>query len=542
MRIPGTGAREALGLQIDGQRVLVAHLRRRGQRIAVAGLRSAALASRLEGGQEEGGRGGAPATPGDILGLEETPAAREPAAQEGEGSEGESNTEILYRLLERFPVRRCTLALSLMESSVFFAPFGDSFGLKGKRLKQRLLAEMEKGRAPGDLPRADRHAFFATGQGTILSILHEDPLEILGLLDALTPFIGRVRIRFIEPLEVALMNLVRSAYPPQEGVAAVVLVGEDYSRVIFMRQGEYLAFSQPIHEGLTSPQVLQTIYSRILYEQDVADLPEIGRVILAGGCLAIQAQPFFAGQFPAAQVEYLAAPELDLQELGEQEREQVSGFAVPIGLALKALSPKEKRFYPANFLPRARRQQQNPLELAWHGLALLVLLLASTLWLGREFQVQQRRLEALALSVEVLEGQIQANVPYVKMVEELHAQISQYERRFALVDTLEVQRIFWSDRLREVAGAVRAVDSTWLQKLSTAEGSLDTRRDLTAQGLPRSQGVSLYGRALFRDRVPELAERLGGGNVRSSVRAEIRGKTVLEFDMQVPVASPGAGL
>jgi hypothetical protein len=534
----GIGAREALGLQVDGQRVLVAHLRRQGRQVAVAGLRSASLASRLEVGQE-GERAAGPASPGDILGLAEEPAAK---GGEEEGSPPETNTEILYRLLERFPTRRCSLAFSLVESCVFFTLFEDNFGLKGKRLKERLLAQTEKGRtAAGDLSLAERHAFCAAGPGRLLSILHEDPLELLGLLDSLTPFIGRVRVRSIAPLEVALMDLARMAHAAAEEAMAVVYVGEEYSRVIFMRQGECLALSQPIHEGLASSQVLQTVSSRILYEQDNNDLPEIGQVILSGGCLALQAQPFFAGQFPQAQVEYLAAPALELGGLEEAEREQVSAFAVPIGLALKALGPQDRRRYPVNFLPRARRKQQNPFELAWHGLLLLALLAAAALWLGSMAQAQERRLAALALSAEVLESQVRESAGYVQVVDELNARISEGERRFALLDTLEAGRLRWAGRLGEVARAVQLTDGIWLERLTTAEGNLDVRRDVEAQGLPRAQALSLYGKSLYRDRVPELAQRLGEGLVRSSVRDQIRGRTVHQFDMRVPVARAGEG-
>lgn len=82
-------------------------------------------------------------------------------------------------------------------------------------------------------------------------------------------------------------------------------------------------------------------------------------------------------------------------------------------------------------------------------------------------------------------------------------------------------------------------DGIWLEKLSTAEGNLDVRRDVDAQGLPPSQAISLYGKALYRDRVPDLAQRLGETLVRSSMRDQIRGRTVYQFDMRIPIAPPG---
>ena len=277
-----------------------------------------------------------------------------------------------------------------------------------------------------------------------------------------------------------------------------------------------------------------------MFGQDVSGLPEIGRVILTGGCRTADAQPFFAEQFPDAQVDYLALPELDLSQAGEQDRELVSTFAVPIGLAWKALCPKEGRLYPLNFLPRVRRRQQNPLELAWHGLAILILLVASGFFLGLKAREQGRGIESLNLSIQVLEQQIQENSAYVKLVDDLYAQIADYERNFALVDTLSWQRVLWGARLREASEAVDSTGGVWLKRFSTVEGDLDVRSEWSGGGLPPPKEIFIQGRASHRDRIPELSQRLSNGLVRSIVREKVRGETVYDFDMKVPITSSDA--
>jgi hypothetical protein len=548
MRRPGSGAQEALGVQIDGQQVLVAHLGRRGKQMRLMGLGRSRLVRRLdlEGGEEAASE---QAEAADILGLaEEAPAA---PPEQGEEQAPQSNAEVLYGLLNRFPLNRCTLAVSLLETSVFYRAFDDAFGLKGKKLGKRLREEAAKERSgEGLIPLEERHAFFATGRGRLLSIVHEDPLEILGLLDELKPFVGRVQIGLVEPLEIALMDLARLAYssplaggrslrrpgPGDEEATALVFVGEDFSRVLFMKGGEYLAFSQPIHEGAHAPQVLRTIYSRILFEQDSAELPAIGRLLLGGECQALQAQPFFAEQFPEAQVDYLAPPGLDLSDLEEEKRQELSAYAVPIGLAWKALGSRAMPFYPVNLLPRARRRQQNPFELAWHGLALFALLVASALFLAVRADQQQERMQALRHSLALVQEQVEEHRAYAQRMDGLYARIGEYERRFALIDTLAGRRVSWSGVLREVADACQEAGGLWLEHFATVEGELDVQRNLSAQAGPRE--FFLSGKATWRQGVPRIAERLGDGHIPSLVRTQIRGRTVYQFALRVPLGAP----
>ena len=539
MRIRGGSTNEALGLQVDGDQVQLAHLRREGDRMVLVGLHRADLVSRLdiEEGEEEGPM---PEEVGDILGMADdsaldiSVAAADP--DESEQEQAGTNTDVLYNLLGQFPLKQCSLAVSMMETGVFFTTFDDDFGLKGKKLKDRLLEEAAKvSSSQSPLALEERHAWFKIGEQRILSVVHEDPLSILDLLDQLKPFVGRLQIGLIEPLEITLMNLVRLAYPAEDQVTAIVFTGLDFSRVIFMRDGDHLGISQPIHEGFESPQALRTIYSRILFAQDEAHLPDIGRVILTGGCRQIDAQPFFAEQFPNAEVDYLALQELDLSEVDEDTENRVSTFSVPVGLAWKSLRAKSGPFYPVNFLPKARRKQQNPLELAWHGLLLLTALLVSVLFLGFKAKAQTDLIEGLHQKVRLAEQRIEENSSHLQLLDELYARIADYERNFALIDTLVARRTRASARLEEVASAFESTGGLWLERFSTSEGDLEAQVGRAELSAPRD--IFMYGKASNRARVPEIAERLGAGHIRSIIRSRIRDRTVHEFDLKVPLLS-----
>jgi len=216
MRIRGGSTNEALGLQVDGDQVQLAHLRREGDRMVLVGLHSADLVSRLdfEEGEEEGPM---PEEVGDILGLADDSALDILAAADPDESEQEqagTNTDVLYNLLSQFPLKQCSLAVSMMETGAFFTTFDDDFGLKGKKLEDRLLEEAAKvSSSQSPLALEERHTWFKIGEQRILSVVHEDPLSILDLLDQLKPFVGRLQIGLIEPLEITLMNPIIWAFP-----------------------------------------------------------------------------------------------------------------------------------------------------------------------------------------------------------------------------------------------------------------------------------------------------------------------------------------
>ena len=538
-------SQDAIGVLIDGPQVEVAHLRRRNGHISLLGLDRAALVHRLDleasdGDPEE-------ALEADVsLGLAEELAYRDTEQNlletENEDREPETNTEALYRLLGRFPVKRCRLALSLMETCVHFSDVGNPSALKGRKLKHHLMMEAKEEHAfAGSIPPEERHAHIEARDGQVLSIVHEDPLRVLGDLDELKPFLGNVQISLIDPLEITLMNLVRLGYPATSHVTAAVYVGEEFSRVVFMQDGNYLALSQTIHEGFGSPEILQTVYRRILFEQDESGLPGIGTVVLCGECAAIDAQPFFAERFPDARVDYLFLPDLDLSQANEEDSELVPNFAVSIGLAWKALCAHDAGLYTTNFLPRTRRRQQNPLEIAWHGFLLLFLLAASTLLLGIRIQDQGRTIDRLTLSVELFQEQIEEDNDYVALVDDLHAQAEDYRRNFALIDTLMGQKMYWSSALQRVAADARETGRVWLRDLSTAAGGIDLKRDWSSSDPSPPTSVSVAGRSLSRDRIPLLAERLGMGHIGSTGRSKIRSATVYDFDLKAAAPPLGGG-
>jgi hypothetical protein len=530
--------KDALGIHIDGEQVRVAHLRRQGERVVLAGISCTTLKQRLDL-EEEAADNPAVEEESDILGLDGG-EEKAPQVEEATGS----NMEVLYELLKGFPAKDSTLAFSVAETGVFYTDCED-FGLEGKKLKQRLIEEAERNwgaPAPDAAPFDERLGYFRAGQDRLVSVLHEDALEMLGLLDQLEPFIGSVRVGLIEPVEVTLMNLVRRTAEPQEGVTAILYVGEDYSRIVFMQDNEYLGLSQPIYSGAKEEGIVQLVCSRLQYERDIAELPEITQLLLVGNIWHGENQVQVAEYLPGVQVQTLNPALFGLEMDGEDElAELLPHFAVAVGLAWKALSPKDARFYPVNFLPEARRRRQNPLELAGHGVGLLALVLGVGLYVGVEARELSRQIEFSRLDVELTQQRIEQDGAIVGQVDELHARIGEHQHYFALVDSLGSARTPLAGALRQVAEAVERTDSVWLERIATSEAAVNVKSLATDRFTAAPERFYLSGKSLYRNRVSRLARRFDEENIRSMVRSQIRQRAVYDFDITVPLTGTDGG-
>ena len=512
--------REALGLFVDGREVLAAHLRKDKSKTALLGLARTNLVRPL--GE----------TPEAAIDSEEDApveldAGRPAGVAEDPPGEPATNAEVLYRLLARFPVRRCALAVALLPSHVSYGPVANPGSLSGKSLRKHVIESLSKDLSARLDP--ERVGLLQAPDGQVLSICHDDTLELLDLLDELRPFLGKVRVGLVEPLEMALMNGAHTG-SQSAGPAAIVHVGEEASRVIWTNDGHCVWLSPSIQEGMHAPDAVHTVHCRMLLEQDTLGLPSPRRILLSGACESLGARDFFAERFPDARVEALSLPDVDVSAVEQGDRALVSAFAVPIGMALKALGGPV--LYPANFLPRARRRKQNPLEVAWHGLLLVSLLAISALFLGIAARDQDRAAESLRLSVELLDQQIREQHRYIDLVADLRRQISDYQRNLALIDTLSSRRRFWSGELHRVSGAVHSTGQVWIARVATSGEGATTRSQKP------SADLIISGKALARERAPDLAVRLGQGHIQASKRSSIRGRAVYEFDMRAPALSP----
>jgi len=511
-------SKTVLGLFVDGLDVKLAHLTVKKNRVVVEGLTSATLVAKLQEHKVAEEAAIVSSDGADAFNLAGSPGAE--TASEGQT---EDNNAVLLGLLAKYPKNRYSLTYSLAEPSIYYHVLESDFGLKGKKLKMRILDELKSIRA--FQPAADAVDAIKTDEGNLLCIVREDGLSLINALDNIKGFIGnRIPvIPAIDSADVSLMNLVRLNYDLQpQDVTVIIYVGVEFTRLIFMRGDHFYQFAPIIGEGYDSPNLQNTVYSRLLLEQDNLAIPRINRIVLAGQCKRVAFKEFLAQQLPDQEIDYLLAPQLDSSMLSPEDQEMISEFAVPIGAAWKVLDPESPRVYNVNVLPADVREGQRVFKLAWHGYVLMALLFFSTLFFTTQVTQKSKEIRDLGDVLTLKESQKAENMTLSNSISALEEQLTRYRTSLALYDSLVPGSERWSKVLTQLSHGVEDLNSIWLTDFSGAQDG----------------SVGMNGYAVYRTRIPRLSTLFDNSLLREVNVQAIREQTVYKYKIDVPPPPP----
>jgi len=499
----------AIGLFVDGLEVKLARLSLRRGRVILQELRSSTLAARLEEQQAveamveaaapvEGDFGGGAALP-EIAG-------------------GEDNNSVFLGLLSAYPSSKYALAYSITEPSVFYHTVEGGYELKGKKLKASIAEELQSTRTIA--PPLEAIELFPSADGGLTAIVREDGLSLYRSLEGLRSFLGKRLPLFslIESADLAIMGLARANYgfAPDE-ISVIIYVGSEFSRLIFMKGAEFFHFAPMLGEGFDAPNIQNTVYSRLLLEQDSIGIPRVDRILIAGEAKKIGLDEFLRGQLPDIDVQYLQTPYLDASRLPAETQDQIAEYVVPIATAWKVLQEKHPAFYPVNLIPTVVREGQRAFKLAWHGYLLLAVIFVSTFFFtGRITSLREKITEQEA---ELARKQTQAKVndELRASIQNLTQQLEGYRVALGVYNTIVPGYDRWSKVISKISGGFAGIGAVWLTDMAGAE-------DLS---------VSMNGFTVYKARVPRTAKVFDNSTLRSVQVEDLRGTTVYKYHIGV---------
>ena len=469
-KLRGKG-KSVVGVFVDGLDVKLALLSTRGKRVVVEELKTGTLVAKLA---EQKTAEVAATNLGEAADAFSIAGAPIEAAS-GAETQGEDNNAVLLGLLAQYPSNKYSLTYSLAEPALYYHVLESDFGLKGKKLKERILEELRNIRA--FQPASDAVDYIKTDEGNLLCIVREDGLSLINSLENIKGFIGgRIpMIPAIDSSDMSLMNLVRLNYDLQPAdVTVVIYVGVEFTRLIFMRGSHFYQFAPILGEGYDSPNLQNTVYSRLLLEQDNLAIPRIHRIILAGESRRIGFKDFLSQQLPDQEIDYLLVPNLDTSPLSAEQQEALSEYAVPIGAAWKVIAGDAPNIYNINLLPAAVREGQRVFKLAWHGYLLIVLLFLFTLFFTYQISNKAKEIKNKREELTLVESRRAENVQLSNSIMALQEQLNRYKTSLALYDSLVPGSERWSKILTQVSHGVEDLNSIWLTDFSAAGDGLLT--------------------------------------------------------------------
>ncbi len=507
----------AIGLYADGYELKLAKLSLRGGQVVIDELHSTTLAAKLEEKR---------VATVELSQLNESPDTFAlPSSSEADSAAGTDNNSILLSVLAKYPTAGYVLGYAISEPSIYYHSLESDFGLKGKRLKQRVADELRMVRPVQ--PALDSIDFFHGTDKNLMCVVREDGMTMLRLLEEVKPFLGKrlPRIALIEDSDVALLNLARANYAfNPDDITAIVYIGVEFTRLIFMKGSDFFHFAPIIGEGYDTPNVQNTVYSRLLLEQDNMGIPRIDRVLLAGECGRIGFDSFLRDQLADVEVQYMLTPQLNTTALTPEAQEQLPEYAVAIATAWKILDENKKSFYPLNLLPDDVREGQKTFKLAWHGYMLFALIFLSTFYFTSRYGSQNVELESKTGTLAQLQTKVAENEKVRGQIAGLNDQIARYNTALAIYDSLVPGAERWNKMVEALSKGVADIGSLWITEM---------------KGLPDGT-TSIQGYAVARNRIPRIAALFENATLARVEVKQIRENSppVYNFVITVPADQP----
>jgi len=422
------------------------------------------------------------------------------------------NVSLIYSLVDRFQHVKANIAINAPVLTVKYDYLADNVLKQNKDLKKKIKDKIDIWGNEYDQPRGSNYLTIADDK--ILQIDYEYHPPIIDLIEEVNQFrSGNMNLVLMDTNELALVDLVKEIYKfKDDEITAIIYIEDDFSRVIFLKGRDIYHITPIIHKGSMSKDVLEVIYSKMIFAQDQHFIPEINKILVAGHSSRLKAKYYFRQKFPYAITGYLNSKKIESDLRFKDRGLLFSRYAVPIALAWKALQKPIYGSRDKNFLPEYIVESKRLPKLTLPGYMLLCLIAITAFsftWLIAKRNTEIRK---ISKNIQTLQTQIDNNKALTNRVSSFDSEIGDLEKKFELV---------------EKYGEGYAETLDFLTKLNTA---LDRTGDIwITQFNKTGKKVNISGVARRRDKIPRLTDLLGGANLKKVTRSSYEGEEVFAF-------------
>lgn len=425
-----------------------------------------------------------------------------------------SNELLLYNLLSSTSTDRVDLGISIPAGQTIFQILKDTDFSDTKKKDLQVIVDDRLEALHGTPKGEDFYSYTVRDDGALLLTSIDDEPQLLTLLNKTQDFYrGKIFINQILPEEILLLGLIRANYELEENsISGVIQFGEEFCRIIFLRGNQLWIVSPIITEGVSSKKFLNTVFSKILFQLDTGEVPNLDRLIICNNSLGDSAIEFFEERFQDVDVSEFQFQE-DFIDTETINKSSISSFTTAISAAWAASGHKSEHLPKLSFLPKYVDDRQKIFKLQWHGFLLLFLILITPIVANHFYTQNAAEISRLEGNINSLDAQIRSLESTVLRSNEITNELNQIQSKLALLSDLNQGTLRWSTNLNQINSGVSDINSLWI----------------TSMRQNQDNSIELAGVARQRDRIPMLADLFHNAtllNVRSS---EIRTEEVFEF-------------
>ncbi len=436
-------------------------------------------------------------------------------ADENNDSAPASNELLLYNILSNFSHKKIHLGLNIHAGGSIFQILKDVDFSSTKKKDLRIIVDDRLEALYGTPKAEDFYSYTVREDGALLLASIDDEPQTLQLLDRTSSlYRGKLFIEEILPDEVLLIGLIRGNYElDPSSITAVIQYGESYCRVLFMKGKELWIVSPIITEGTNSRKFLNIVFSKILFQLDTGEVPNLDRILLCNNILGEEAIEFFQDRFPDIDVSGFSFDE-EVFDTDKFDIGAVGSFTTAIGMAWATAGFNKDKFPKLSFLPNTVKDRQKIFKLQWHGYVMLFLIFITPFIFNYYYLKNTAEIETLKERVFTLDQNITLMQATVNNYNQTNQDLAAIQSRLVLLDELSNGTLTWSVNFDILNRGVNNIDSIWLTSLTST---------------PNSKTIEVQGYSLFKNRIPMIADIFDNAVLIDVSRAKIRDEDVYSF-------------
>lgn len=322
--------------------------------------------------------------------------------------------------------------------------------------------------------------------GHSLAVFVEGEIPCVSLINSLAGYNNRrfYTIGTIKSAEISLAYYVSKTtkfYP--EDFSLIIYTGKEYSKLIFLEGQKLKHIGTTLDIGTQNLHTYDVYFSKILLEMENGGIPRLDNVILCGEDRSENLVLSFYGTFPEANVTELNFENINISQLQEKAKKELSSFSIPIAAAVEYFDEQAKEHVGINILPRYIHENQKFLQFGWHSYAVMPLIFAATFYFTYHILANNKELANLDQEVQRLTILQQQNQELVNQINPLASRIANFDKTQAILDSATVGTEVWGNLLDRISTFVERRRNFWISNLET----IDPTNEITVKGYSLSR-------------------------------------------------------
>ncbi|MEX0608261.1 MAG: hypothetical protein WD016_06240 [Balneolaceae bacterium] len=426
-----------------------------------------------------------------------------------------SNELLLYNILSSIDTKRVDIGLNIPAGDTNFQILKDVDFSETKRKDLEVIVSDRLESLYGVTKGEDYFSYTVRKDGALLLASIDDESQLLELVNKTNDlYTGKVFISDIMPDETILLGLIRSNYELDDAsITGVIQFGEKTSRILFLKGNQLWIVSPIISEGVKNQKFLNTIFSKILFQLDTGEVPNLDRLIICNNSLGPEAVEFFQDRFQDLDVSEFKFSE-DFFETEDVVESSIPAFTTAIGSAWAASGYQKEHFPDISFLPKYITDRQKIFKLQWHGFLLLLFILLTPIVANYFYTKNATEIDQLTIEVNSLESQIRSLEPVVQEYNRISSEFENIQTKLVLLNELNQGTLRWSKNLDRLNSGIEDVNSLWITSMGSGG---------------QNQNVEIQGYSIYRSRIPQLADVVERATLLGVSTQEIRETEVFQF-------------